>query len=361
MNFEEELYKIYYNPANSAGFSSVQKLYEAIKSKFPDTTKNKVKNWLRGELAYTLHFPARKNFSRNRILVSHINEQWEADLVDLKEISKYNDNYKYILTVIDCFSKFAFAVPLKAKDANSIMSAFKEIFKNKLCFKLRTDRGTEFLNSQVQNLFKKFNINHFTSYNDTIKCAIIERFNRTLKTKMFKYFTAFGTRRYIDTLEKFLSSYNDTKHRSIKMKPKEVTKNNEKIVFKNLYNGLSMRELIKKVKNPSLKIGEKVRKKYTVGPLEKSYYPNWSDHIYTVDKSIKEENPLYHLKDYSGKPVKQRFQREELQKVEENLHRIEKIIKSKVSKGKKQHFVKWLNYPDTFNSWVLDKDIVKLS
>jgi len=145
------------------------------------------------------------------------------------------------------------------------------------------------------------------------------------------------------------------------MKPNEVNKNNENIVFKNLYNGLSMRDLIIKGKKPSIAVGEKVRKKYTVGPLEKSYYPNWSDHIYTVEKSIKEAKPLYHLKDYSGKRVKQRFYKEELQQVKENLHRIEKIIKSKGSKEKKQHFVKWLNYPETFNSWVLDKDIIALS
>jgi len=357
---EKELSKIYYDPANGASFSSVQKLYEAVKLKFPEASKTDVKNWLSGELAYTLHFPARKLFSRNRILVNHINEQWEADLVDLKEFSKFNNNYKYILTVIDSFSKFAYAVAIKSKTGNSIVSAFEKIFKKNICFKLRTDRGTEFLNKNVQSIFKKYNIIHFTSQNDTIKCAIIERFNRTLKSKMFKYFTAFGTRRYIQILDKLIISYNNSIHRSIKMKPIDVSKNNENEVFNNLYGGISMRELIKKVKTPSFKTGQKVRKKYTIGPLEKGYYPNWSDHIYTIDKSINEEKPLYRLKDYSGKLVKQRFYKEELQKVKENLHRIEKIIKSKTTKGIKQHFVKWLNYPETFNSWVLETDIVKL-
>ena len=357
---EDELRKIYYDPENGASFSSVQKLYEAIKLKFPKASKSEVKNWLSGELAYTLHFPARKYFSRNRILVNHINEQWEADLVDLKELEKFNDNFKYILTVIDSFSKYAYAVALKSKTGNSLASAFKEIFKNKICFKLRTDRGTEFLNTNVQSLFKKHNIINFTSQNDSVKCAIVERFNRTLKSKMFKYFTAFGTRRYIDILDKLLRSYNNSIHRTIKMKPIAVNKNNELQVFKNIYGGVSMRQLIKNVKAPTLKIGQKVRKKYNIGPLEKGYYPNWSDHIYTVDKSINEEIPLYHIKDYSGKPLKQRFYKEELQKVKENLYRIEKVIKTKVTKGKKQHFVKWLNYPDTFNSWVSDTDIVKL-
>src|SRR5260221_13069267 len=107
---EKLLSSIYYNTKNSGSFGSVYKLYrEAIKFK-ADLTFSEVKKWLSGELTYTLHYPARRRFKRNKILVNHIDEQWEVDLVDMREFSKENNSINYILTAIDCFSKYAFAV-----------------------------------------------------------------------------------------------------------------------------------------------------------------------------------------------------------------------------------------------------------
>jgi transposase InsO family protein len=162
----------------------------------------------------------------------------------MKEFSKQNNNFNYILTAIDCFSKYAFAVPLKNKTGNELVEAFKKIFKNRKCSVLRTDRGTEFLNKNVQNFLKLEGVEHFTSHDLEIKCAIVERFNRTLKSKMFKFFTAIGTRRYIDQLDNFLFSYNNTKHRTIKMSPNEVNKQNEALVFKNIYGVDNIREIL---------------------------------------------------------------------------------------------------------------------
>src|SRR5258708_37137271 len=112
------LHKIYYDTKNPASFSSVNKLYDEVIKKFPSTTLKDVGEWLSTQITYTLHKPSRKNFLRNKIIVGEINEQWEADLVDMKEFSKENDNYNFILTVIDVFSKYAFVVPLKQKTAN---------------------------------------------------------------------------------------------------------------------------------------------------------------------------------------------------------------------------------------------------
>ena len=121
-----------------------------------------------------------------------------------------------------------------------------------------------------------------------------------------------------------------------------------------------MRDLLNLNSKSKIKVGDKVRKKYTLGPLEKGYYPNWTDHIYTVDKTINNEKPVYHIKDYTGKKQNQRFYSTELQNIDKKLHRVEKVIKRRVNKGKKEIFVKWLNYPNSFNSWILEKDLVKL-
>ena len=98
---------------------------------------------------YTLHKQKRKNFLRNKVLVKNINEQFQADIVDMQMFSKHNNNYKYILTVIDVLSKYAFAKPLKTKSSKDVLKAFENIFKERKPFKLQTDKGKEFVNNDL--------------------------------------------------------------------------------------------------------------------------------------------------------------------------------------------------------------------
>jgi len=348
--------KNYYHTKNNASFGGINKLYLEARKSNPLITLKQVKKWLSGELTYTLHYPIRKTFSRNRILVRGIDDQWEADLVDMREYTKQNNNHNFILTIIDCFSKFSFAVPLINKTGKEIIRAFKNVFVHRKCSTLRTDRGTEFCNVMVKNFLKKEDIIHFTSHDQEVKCAIVERFNRTLKSKMFKYFTSVGTQRYIDELQNFVDSYNSSEHRTIKMRPIDVNKRNENTVFKNIYGVNTYREAIalrNKKPKKSLKPGDKVRRKYTLKPFDKSYYPNYTDQIFTVEKSIKgQKQSVYRLRDCSGNIVQQRFYPQELQKITENLHRIEKVLRTRRVRGIKQYFVKWLNYPPQYNSWI---------
>jgi len=143
------------------------------------------------------------------------------------------------------------------------------------------------------------------------------------------------------------------------MAPSDVNRKNEKQVFKNIYKYDSIRDILEnKPKKTTLKTGDKVRKAYDVKAFDRGFYPNWTDEVYTVEKSIKGDNQIvFRLKDYSGNIIEQRFYPEELQKITENLHRIENGIKTRVRRGKKEHFVKWLNYPDSYNSWVPDKEL----
>ena len=349
---EKILRKIYYNPKHEASFSSPERLYEAVKDK--GISLEEVKKWLSGEITYTLHKQPRKNFKRNKIIVSHIDEQWEADLVDMKEFVRENDGNNYILTVIDCFSKFAFVRLIRVKTGLEITKAFKDILIHRKPSSLRTDKGKEFINDVFQKYLKNETINFFTSNDSRIKCAIVERFNRTLKGRMFKYFTSRGTRKYIDVLQDFVTAYNKSFHRSIKMRPVDVSKNNEIIVFKNLYRHNSIQEILSKRKIKSdIQSGDKVRKAYDTKAFDKGFYPNWTDEIFTVEKTIKGDKQIvFRIKDHSGKVIEQRFYPEELQKITEKLQRVEKVIKTRKRKGKTQYFVKWLNYPERYNSWV---------
>jgi hypothetical protein len=356
------LQKIYYDPENEGSFGGIDKLYKKAIEHDPSITRDDVKEWLSEQLTYTLHKQVVRKYKRNPIIVTHINKQWEADLVDMKEFSNKNKGFNYILTVIDCFSKYAFAEPIKQKSADLITKAFKDIFKERKPSYLRTDKGKEFINSKLKTLLKENQIKHFTSNDEIIKCAIVERFNRTLKGKMFKYFTSKGTRRYIDVLPALIASYNNSYHRSIKMKPIEVCDENEKIVFKNIYGYDTLRDLILANKTKAkIKSGDKVRMAYTHKPFDKGYYPNWTDNIFTVEKSIKgEKQYVFRLKDEKGNIVEQRFYPQEIQKIKENLFRVEKVIKERQRRGMKEVLVKWLNYPSSYNSWIPKTELKKL-
>ena len=154
----------------------------------------------------------------------------------MTSLAKDNDNHKFLLTCIDCFSKYAWVEPLHRKLSVNVVRAFKRTFaKDKRVPKrLQTDKGTEFLNKPVQQFLKKHNVHFFTTETE-MKASIVERFNRTLKTRMYKYFTAKNTLRYIDVLQDLVNAYNNTSHRSIGMVPANVNKRHELEIRQRLY------------------------------------------------------------------------------------------------------------------------------
>ncbi|MDI9312031.1 MAG: DDE-type integrase/transposase/recombinase [Limnohabitans sp.] len=356
----EILKRIYYDPSNSASFSSIDKLFDEAKKQINYVTKKDVKKFLLSQNTYTLHRQKRKNFLKNQVIAEYPNEQFEADLVDMIKFSKNNNGYKYILTCIDVFSKFAFAIPLKDKSGLSLSNAFKKIFKKSIPQKLYTDKGKEFLNNNVQKVLEDHKVNHFTSKND-VKCTIVERFNKTLKSKMWKFFTSRGNTKWFDKLDVFVNSYNNSQHSSTKFKPIEINNENSNIVFRNLYGFNSYRELLKSFNTDSkLLIDDKVRIPYKANVFEKSYYPNWQDTIYTIENITKSnKKPFYKLRLEKNK-IKKRFYPEEIQKVIPEEYRVEKIIKSKSVRGQKYYLVKWLGYSEEYNSWEPAENIRKL-
>jgi len=154
-----------------------------------------------------------------------IGDLFQADLVDFTQISSTNDGVRYLLTCIDVFSKKGWAVAIHQKTASAVAKAFESILSRAPTPRmLQTNKGTEFVNSTFQKLLKKYNIHFYTSKNEDIKAAVVERFNRSLKTKMYRYFTFKNTSRYVDVLQLLIDSYNSTPHRSIGMLPDQVNK-----------------------------------------------------------------------------------------------------------------------------------------
>lgn len=271
------------------------------------------------QLVDELHKPARRNFKRRVVILEGINDLWQADLVEMGEYSSDNNGYRYLLTVIDAFSKYAWAYPIKTKTGFEVTKAIEQILLKQSPANLQTDNGKEFYNVYFQNMMKKYNINHYSTYS-SLKASIVERFNRTLKSKMWKLFSLNGNYKWIDKIQILVNNYNNTIHRTIKMKPKNVSILNEKKLLQTVYSKI---KILPKAK---FKIGEKVRISKYKHIFEKGYTPNWTTEVFTISQ-IKNTNPItYILNDYENKNIKGCFYEYELLKTSQpNIYLIQKI------------------------------------
>ena len=201
-------------------------------------------------LAEELHKPIRRKFERRKVLVNGIDKIWAADLVDMQAFAKFNRGFKYLLAVIDIFSKYGWLIPLKDKTGKTVASALKTIFKEGKPEKIWVDKGKEFYNKNVKELVELY------STENEEKSSVVERWIRTMKEKMWKYFTANSTNLYMNVLSDLVKEYNNTRHSSIKMTPVEASESeNQLMVWRNLYpEHLEIRDI-----NPKFSVGDKVR------------------------------------------------------------------------------------------------------
>jgi hypothetical protein len=245
------------------------------------------------------------------------------------------------------FSKLARIALLKNKMAATITEAFSHMIEERQPKYFQTDKGTEFVNSTFQKLLSDHAIKHYTSENDDIKCAVVERWHRTILAKLYRYFTYNNTTRYVEVIHDLVKSYNDTTHSTIKVAPSAVNEHNESDVRERLLFSSSPR------KRPILfKVGDTVRISGARRAFAKGYRDKWTEEVFKVVK-IYSTNPVtFGLTDYEGEAIKGKFYTEELQRVVKEVFRIEKVLKTRRRAGSIEYYVKWLGYPDKFNSWV---------
>jgi hypothetical protein len=329
---QKSVYDKYTNPSLPGAFTGLSGFLKNNKG----VKKKLASRVIKGLPVYTLHVPIKYTFKRTRTFVKSIDDQWQADLVDMSNVAGSNSNYKFILTVIDVFSKKAWAIPLLNKTAERVKDAYKEIFKDgRKPKQIYSDDGNEFKGVCKDYLTEK-NIEIFVAKTKN-KASVIERFNRTLKEMLHRYFTFMKeevkttnlhTKRYIDVLPKIMLNYNNKFHRSIKMSPNMVTKANENIVFKNLYSPSDINSIELKFKK-----GQFVRIVKEKSIFDKGYTAGWSKSIHVIYKIIAQDPVLYILREIRNDKVietKGYYYTEELQQVElpfETKERVENILK----------------------------------
>ena len=238
----------------------------------------------------------------------------------------------------------------KIKKGIRVVKAFKDIVKEgRKPLRLQTDKGKEFYNPDVKKWLESQNIHHFSTHGDT-KASVVERFNRTLKQRLYRYFTAANTLTFTDILPDLVKGYNATSHRSIGMPPNQDTWKNPSQVWNILYGKPT------KKRKPTLKVGDMVRLNKIHRTFEKAYLPGWTEEVFVVHQVRPGPVVTYKLKEWDGSAVEGTFYEEDLQKVyQTDVFRVEKVLK----RQKDQLLVKWKGWPDKYSSWISTKDVVK--
>ena len=323
--------------------------YSAIKTK---KTLGLGNNFTMENLSQELNKPTIQKFERQKVIVNHINEIHSTDLVDMTQYSKMNRGYKYIFTNIDVFSKIAYAFPLKSKKIQNIKPCFEKIFKNNKPEYIWSDKEPAFLSKEMQKFFKDNNVKIYHT-NSHLKAVVIERFNRSLRELMMREFVKNNNTVWHNILLKLIKIYNNRYHSTIKMKPIEENKNNEKYIKENIYT------YNKTTKNPKFKIGDLVRISLKRRPIfdKPSSNIKWSEELFEIYSINKSNVITYKIKDMDDEIIEGIFYERELQKTKNSsqVYIIEKIIR----RNKNKYLVKWRGYSSNFNSWIDKDDIIK--
>ena len=254
-------------------------------------------------LANELHKPIIRQFKKRKVYSSFRDNIGGVDFADMQSLSKYNKGNKYLLCVIDLFSKYAWVVPIKNKKRTRIVNAFQKIIsEGRKPNKILVDQGSKFYNNSFKDFLKINNIEIYSTYNEE-KSVVAERFIRTLKNKIFKHMTAISKNVYFDVLDDIVDKYNNTVHRTIKRKPIDVMDDSYAEYNENFNK-----------KDPKFKTGDHVRISKYKNIFAKGYTPSWSEEVFVVSK-IKNTVPwTYVVTKLNGEEITGRFYEKELQK-----------------------------------------------
>jgi len=286
--------------------------------------------------------PAIRKFKRREVRTFYINDIWSADIVDLSNLSKFNNGYKYLLTIIDIYSRYVFVFALKDKTSKSVLDCFKKL--KTYPKHLWIDKGGEFLSKDFKLFCEENTINVYHTYGES-KAVFIERFNRTLKNKITQYMIENNTNKYHNVLNDIVDDYNNTIHSKTKLTPENIYKDGVEYESR-------VYEVLKE--KPKYKIGDYVRISRVKNTFEKGYTPNWSKEVFKIiDVDERQDPVMYQLEDLLNEKIEGKFYEPELQKTNlKDYAKVEKVLKTKTVNGKKKYYVKFDGYDSKFNDWV---------
>lgn len=334
------------------GIGGVERVHQKMKKEYPSLSRHDVATALKKSSVYTLYKPVRNKFKRDKIFVSEIDQQWQFDLMDMTEFAAMNDGVKFLLTGVDVFSRQAYVHPLKSKEGKRVVAGLEPLLrKRRRIEKIQTDQGKEFLNSNMKSLMSKYYIHHFTTLDATVKCAIVERFNRTLRDKIMRYIQLAGFR-YVDALPSIVDAYNNTPHTAHGLPPNNVTHDNCLAVYNILYpEGYKFPTF-----PPKYAPGTEVRIAIRKNRLEHGATQRWTNETFMITNAIPKFGVyMYKLQDSNAEKFDASFYEQELQPVitdRKFLWDVENVLATKKIKKKQYMKVRWKGLPSSFDKWV---------
>jgi hypothetical protein len=294
-------------------------------------------------------------------MVSYLDDQWQIDLFFLPDLGGAK---RAALLAIDLASRYVWVEPIKTKSGKEVSSAMRNILETahpRKPLKIQGDDGTEFFNKDFKKLMKEYDIDLFSTRSD-LKAAIAERVIRTIKEKIYRALDndpKLGNN-WISILAPVVRSYNHTFHESIQTSPADVTHSTVGDAIQALYNKYWKKD--RGWTPPKYKIGDYVRISILRYPFTKGYKGKWREELFQIYQ-IKYTLPrnMYKIQTWSGNTkLEGTFYEEELQKVnytKDMEFQIEKVLKERVRRGKKEFLVRWIGYGEEDDTWVSDKDM----
>ena len=356
--------RIYTNPINPGSFSGLENLYEQVRKKYPGITKNDVRQFLEGNRTYTLFKPRLIKYKRSKFVPAGFLTDLQVDLGDFQTLAKKNSGFRYLLVAVDVLSRRVFTSPVRSKTGLEMKNSFEKLFSQMpyLPQQIFSDRGMEFESKEMLGYYKDKGIEKFKARASEIKAGVAERMIKTIKQRLYRYFSEKNTTNWIDVLPKITDAINNSVCRITGKRPIDINPENASSIWEKVY-GTYVRGVAtnskKKTKSNKFLPGDKVRISRAKPIFEKGYLPTFSDEIFTVNSKSRANPDHFQLKDYKEEPIHGRFYAPELLKVrvdEETTYRIEKVLKKRTKKGKKEMLVKFIGYPE--NYWILSSDIV---
>ena len=354
--------RLYKDINSSTCFTSLEPLLREAKRVDKSITRDAVKKYLSTQNTYTLHRRAVRKYKRMRTLAAGLHTEWQADLSIFDRLSSQNKGFKYLLVCIDTLSRMIFVEPVKSKHSEKMIDAFKRLFSRiKIVpWKLLTDQGLEFTAKEVKKYFKSIDMEHFSMFTSPQwHAGMAERANRSIKERLYRYFTEKRTLKWVDVIQDIVSAINNSFNSSIGMRPIDVTYKNAEGLRLKLKEQAREEVAPNRWKHTDFSVGDKVRIEKYKHVFQKGYLPNFTDEIFVIKqvRLVPHQRPTYRLSDKKGELIRGWFYANDLclvreRKKEDVLYDIEKVLKKRKFDGENQYFVKWKGYGTRFNSWI---------
>ena len=277
------------------------------------------------EIVKEIFSPVIKKFQRIQIQTHYKDECWSIDLIDRSSLSKYNKNYKFIFTIIDNHTKYAWAIPLKDKSGKSTTTALKSLIEKtkRKPDKIWSDRGKEFYNKTFLDFLKQNEIQIYSTNSD-LKAVFVERFNRTLLDLIKKPMYIEGKACWLNHLDTAMEKYNNRVHGTTKMTPFEMS-TNQKLIPNNTEGALRNNF---KNKQPKFQVGDYVRVPDKRNLYSKGYTTNWNRELFKIHKNNNTNPVTYRLVDENNEQIEGKYYEQELLRSVFNFESNNKTLES---------------------------------